>query len=333
MLLDGQSLPTLPGYDLCIIGSGIAGQVIYEQLKDSSLRIAMLEAGGLEEGELARDQNLFYSDGLPLAPDSRERRLGGTAHTWQKICVAPDEVDFERRDWLEQSGWPVSFSDLESWFDAADSYLQLLKLEKRNAVVRGRPALELNPDYFQPTTVVFTDQLDGFEPDLLRHLEASDKDDLITAAPVVELFRSGGQHAVTSVGIGRSGGGVFTVESKAVVLAAGAIENVRLMLLSDRNSGGLGNEHDVVGRYFMEHPKGEAGEVLLSKPLQTIHPLEKFEQDGASYACGLRLTKKVQQQHGLLNSAIKFQPKRKAGLINRLVVKNFMEMAPVTSMA
>ena len=46
---------------------------------------------------------------------------------------------------------------------------------------------------------------------------------------------------------GRAAGKVF-------VLAAGGIENPRLLLLSnERSPAGIGNAHDVVGRYFMDH--------------------------------------------------------------------------------
>ena len=47
----------------------------------------------------------------------------------------------------------------------------------------------------------------------------------------------------------------LSVRPRVVVLACGGIENARLLLVS----GGLGNEHDVVGRYYMDHPKGVVG--------------------------------------------------------------------------
>ena len=44
------------------------------------------------------------------------------------------------------------------------------------------------------------------------------------------------------------------------MLATGAIENARLLLASN---GGLGNRHDLAGRFFMEHPHFPAGRVVL----------------------------------------------------------------------
>jgi choline dehydrogenase-like flavoprotein len=59
-----------------------------------------------------------------------------------------------------------------------------------------------------------------------------------------------------------SGEGTSTLEGKSAsiraprfVLACGGIENARILLLSNRNQpAGLGNERDLVGRYFMDHP-------------------------------------------------------------------------------
>jgi choline dehydrogenase-like flavoprotein len=49
-------------------------------------------------------------------------------------------------------------------------------------------------------------------------------------------------------------GKTFTVSAKSTVLAAGGIENARLLLLSDKvHQTGTGNEHDLVGRYFLDH--------------------------------------------------------------------------------
>ena len=50
------------------------------------------------------------------------------------------------------------------------------------------------------------------------------------------------------------------VKARYFVLACGAIENARLMLASDRvEPHGIGNRRDLVGRFFMEHPRDRIG--------------------------------------------------------------------------
>jgi nucleoside-diphosphate-sugar epimerase len=47
-----------------------------------------------------------------------------------------------------------------------------------------------------------------------------------------------------------------TVKARAFVLCAGGVENARILLYSNRvTPAGIGNDHDLVGRYFMDHPR------------------------------------------------------------------------------
>jgi choline dehydrogenase-like flavoprotein len=56
------------------------------------------------------------------------------------------------------------------------------------------------------------------------------------------------------------GGEARKVNARHYVLACGAIENARLLLASnDVEAAGIGNRHDQVGRYFMEHPAAGSG--------------------------------------------------------------------------
>ena len=51
--------------------------------------------------------------------------------------------------------------------------------------------------------------------------------------------------------------------AKTFVLATGGIENPRLLLASNsRLPEGIGNQNDLVGRYFLEHPRFDAGVLL-----------------------------------------------------------------------
>ena len=59
-------------------------------------------------------------------------------------------------------------------------------------------------------------------------------------------------------------GNRFTVTACDVVVAVGGLEVPRLLLLSDSTRpSGLGNDHDLVGRYFMDHIEGSVGTLEL----------------------------------------------------------------------
>ena len=61
------------------------------------------------------------------------------------------------------------------------------------------------------------------------------------------------------------------VTARIVVLCASAIESARLLLASRSvQPMGVGNAHDQVGRYFMEHPIDRVGSVTTDDPLRLI---------------------------------------------------------------
>lgn len=73
--------------------------------------------------------------------------------------------------------------------------------------------------------------------------------------------------AVRQVYVGVLPDGRFTVRARIYVLAVGGIENARLLLLSDNETGiGLANNHDLVGRFFMLHLEYSCGVIVLADP-------------------------------------------------------------------
>ena len=59
----------------------------------------------------------------------------------------------------------------------------------------------------------------------------------------------------------------FVVRARIFCLCTGGIENARLLLnFRGQIPEGLGNRHDMVGRFFCEHPAMHVAEVLFEAP-------------------------------------------------------------------
>jgi choline dehydrogenase-like flavoprotein len=93
------------------------------------------------------------------------------------------------------------------------------------------------------------------------------------------------------------------------VLCAGAIENARLLLASNRViKVGLGNEHDTVGRFLMDHPRGPVGYFEATGSLEIQRAFGDYRFKGprglARVVPGLALSHDLQRREELLNCAL-----------------------------
>ena len=105
--------------DLCIVGAGAAGISLALQFVGTGHSVLLLESGSLEpdpatqalyEGEVA-DARLHS----PLHR-YRQRRFGGSTTIWGGRCAPFDPIDFERREYLPGSGWPIRYEDLLPYY-------------------------------------------------------------------------------------------------------------------------------------------------------------------------------------------------------------------------
>ncbi|MDX1401916.1 MAG: GMC family oxidoreductase, partial [Kiloniellales bacterium] len=94
------------------------------------------------------------------------------------------------------------------------------------------------------------------------------------------------------------------------ILTCGGIETPRLLLASkDKSSSGIGNEHDLVGRYFMQHPKGRHGLVKLKRRTRVFPFYTRlFETRRVGVTAGVKFSERLQEQDGLLNHRLVFHP-------------------------
>lgn len=129
MHIDTRNLPnnsTIEG-DICIIGAGAAGISIALDWINAPYKVILLESGGFEYDDKVQDLYKGETTGQKYYPlkASRLSYFGGTTGHWAGMCSPFDNIDFMKRDWVPDSGWPISKKDLDPFYARANLKLKL----------------------------------------------------------------------------------------------------------------------------------------------------------------------------------------------------------------
>jgi choline dehydrogenase-like flavoprotein len=299
-------------YDVCIVGTGAAGTTAAVALAGRGLRIAVLEGGGVVPDVVTTAFTEVESTAHVVPRNSRERWLGGTTNAWTGGKTTLDDIDLRRRPWVPDSGWPLDVAILRRNYERTAVLLD----RPAPATYDGPPAgaddgFRFDGDDLR--TVVFHDDARPlrFGRLLRERLRADHGIHVVTLANVVEVDLDDEGTRVAGVEVATLTGRRFRVRARAVVLACGAIENARLLLASrSRRPAGLGNSHDVVGRYFQDHPKGftAVAEALTSRRLPASGYWPGRTSPSGRTRWGIALTEAAQERAGVLNSYVRLEP-------------------------
>jgi choline dehydrogenase-like flavoprotein len=252
-------------FDVCVIGAGPAGISLARRLAGHGLSVALMEAGGLEWSEESQAVTAGTSVGLtfPDLDTARLRYLGGSSGHWNGLCRALEAEDFEARPENPDGGWPISRADLDPYADAVHEILDLEPIDDgADAATTDAPGFR-RVHYFRSAPTRFGEKY-------LDELTAAPEIALALHANLVDLRLDDGLDAVTAAvfrGYAPDDAG-FTVEAGAYALCCGGIENPRLLLnFTSQAPAGVGNQNDLVGRYFNDHPgtPPPLGEVIFTR--------------------------------------------------------------------
>ena len=117
-------------YDLAVIGSGPAGMTIVNRLAGKNVSVCLIEAGG-RDLELRTQRlnpagdNVWAIVCTTSLASCRFRLSGGSSNRWGGWLRPLDEIDYERRDWLPGSGWPVSYDSVARYHAEAAQVLNV----------------------------------------------------------------------------------------------------------------------------------------------------------------------------------------------------------------
>ena len=309
MHTDARTLPngTVLEGDLCIVGAGASGITIAREFNNSPLKILLLEGGGFEFEQRMQDLYRGENVGLPYFPlqAAAMHYFGGTTNHWAGFCAKYDAIDFEKRDWVPHSGWPITRADLDPYYKLALGILDLGD-DKWEASDFGNGDAARAP--LLPDSKLMWTKMWHFSPPTRMGVKYRDEIikspniHLYTHANVVEVEANDSVNAVQSVRIRTFEGKEYRARAKRFVLACHTIQNARLLLASNRQAkNGLGNDNDLVGRYFMEHFEMPSGELALTKPASTGTRLYELASLGGPPRGELAITPMAQRQYRVLH--------------------------------
>lgn len=296
--------------DVCVVGAGAAGIAFAREFIGHAARICVLESGDLELEGATQDLYDGENVGLPYPLYvSRLRFFGGTTNHWAGYCLPFRASDFEAQPWLAHSGWPIGLADVAPYYERAGALLNLPGKDWQVSTWEdeiGASSVPFDPERLR-TAIIRINPV-RFGEVYRQEVAGADNLWVYLNANVVEVASNETASTVTGLRVRTLAGNGFKMGARFVVLAAGGIENPRLLLLSDRvQKGGLGNQNDLVGRFFLAHPILPAGTIRPASPGVPFwfYALEKFGERGVlPYVL---LAKEEQQRQQLVPAALSFR--------------------------
>jgi choline dehydrogenase-like flavoprotein len=296
--------------DICIIGAGAAGISIAMEFINSNYQVVVLEGGGFEYDDRIQELYNGKTTGQPYYPmkSSELHYFGGTTGHWGGMCALFDPITFQKRNWINDSGWPITQETLLPYYKRAS-----VNVDIDNSDFDLKYWLKQDPGFIP---LPFDDEViwskiwkfskpTRFGTKYRDSIVNAKNIHLYTYANVVDITTNESLQSVHTVTVKNYTGKTFTASARYFILACAGIQNPRVLLAANKQAvRGLGNDNDLVGRFFMEHAEFKSAELWLHQKSELtlymiVQPRIRAE---------LAIMPKTQAEFEILNGMVSFTP-------------------------
>lgn len=289
-------------FDVCVVGAGPVGLSLALEAAARGLHVLLLEAGTQAGAGIAATgrSTAEVLDTAHHAPLDRVTvsAFGGTSWLWGGRCVPFEDVDFEVRDHVPHSGWPISAADLSAYYARAAHYLDC-----------GSPGFRSDdPDWpGMPDVSMAQQERWARHPRFNRSLGARALAHPLVAvlceARVIDIAFDDDLGGVGGVRLRHPAGSV-DVKAEDFVLACGGLETTRLLLAVQRRRPTLfGGASGDLGRYYMGHLTGSIANIELENPAMFRDLDFRRDEGGTFVRRRFTISSSAQRAHRLLNTS------------------------------
>lgn len=299
---------------VCVVGTGPAGLTVAVELARAGVDVVLVETGG--RGYVPEAQALSAATFTDLAlvdiVNNRRRQVGGNSNAWvvkmadlvMGVRYVPlDPIDFAPPAHRPEPRWPITADDLRPWYERAQVTARAGPFDySADFWSEGTTGpWKLDPDVVESRAFRFGPKA-AFHDTLADEVGASPRATVLTDATAVELLADRSDGPITAVRCRTLGGADITVEAARFVVAAGGLGTPHLLLASHQaRPAGVGNQHDLVGRFLQDHPLIAGGHLAFHDPQMwnrsTFYDMRSV--GGVSGLGHLALSPSAIERHGL----------------------------------
>lgn len=285
-----------------VIGAGAVGLYAASELAKRGRRVVVIESGSVHLDGFAPES--FESvgrphDGIEVA---RSRALGGTTNLWGGQLVEFQPADFDGRDWLPGSRWPVRYEEIAPFYRATYENFGLTgPVQDDDAVWESvslsRPRLG---DRFEAFLTRWL-RVPNFAVLFEKQYAESPLFSVLTEHTAVGFEGAG--EGISGVRVVDRSGARSTVRGDVFILAAGTVENSRLLLhgAADRSWPCPWRANANVGRYFQDHLGGKVATVRPNDPRRFFDTFCTIVRGGQKYQPKFRMRNEMLARERILN--------------------------------
>lgn len=276
----GTEGPVERDADVVIVGAGIAGLVAAQRLRKAGKRVLLLESGAERQAEEEHELNEVELEGDPYlgAAAGRFRCLGGTSTRWGGAMLPFQSIDMAE----DSAGWGIDWPlRLEALAPYQPEVEQLFGLPAGPFDGPGLAGGAGGGDFLARRAKWPRFARRNVAALLARMLREDDGLETWLNATMTgcTLGPAGRAEAITA---SAPDGTLLTARAPHVLLAAGAIETTRLLLLIDRAyDDRLFAPDQVLGHYFHDHLSAHSAD-FSARRLAALDELTgfRFERGG-----------------------------------------------------
>jgi hypothetical protein len=296
---------------ICVIGTGPGAAFVAVELAKKKFDVIVLETGG-EFSKLNNSIDLIGSK-CNTNPQNRgfAKEFGGLSNYWAGRTVPLEDFDFNNILGRNNPKWPISYNELVPFYKKASEIMKIpfekiwpKKIQKKiNSVFLKINNLSsyLSTKYFYWNTPPFNTKK------YLKNYAAKHKNLKVYIGIHARYFMQNKSGKISHLKAANLLDlSEVKIKCKCFVLAAGGLENARILLNSKKqNPKYSGDYSEVIGKGLVTHPKANIGILTLASRVSINDPLftDCLIQDG-KYRLGLGLITKKSQ----LNNYVQFSP-------------------------